>query len=42
MVKWIDEDDEHDLTPFEVNVILDWYPPSWSGGTYKEMGHGGG
>jgi len=39
MVKWIDEDDEHDLTPFEVNVILDWYPPSWSGGTYKEMGH---
>jgi len=39
MVKWIDEDDEYDLTSFGVNVILDWYPPSWSGGTYEEMGH---
>ena len=39
MVKWIDEDDEYDLTSFGVNVILDWYPPNWIGGTYEEMGH---
>ena len=34
MVKWIDEDDEFDLTPSCVNKILDWYPPSWVGGKY--------
>ena len=37
MVKWIDEDDEFDLTPSCVNKILDWYPPSWQGDTYEEM-----
>ena len=35
MVKWIDEDDEFDLTPTCVNKILDWYPPSWVGGEYS-------
>jgi len=36
MVKWIDEDDEFDLTPSCVNKILDWYPPSWVGGKYEK------
>jgi len=35
MVKWIDEDEEFDLTPSCVNKILDWYPPSWVGGEYS-------
>tara|TARA_R100001463_G_scaffold18074_1_gene45457 strand:+ start:515 stop:799 length:285 start_codon:yes stop_codon:yes gene_type:complete len=35
MVKWIDEDEEFDLTPSCVNKILDWYPPSWVGGKYS-------
>jgi len=39
MVKWIDEDEEFDLTPTCVNKILKWYPPSWKGGTYEEMEH---
>lgn len=34
MVKWIDEDEEFCLTPTCVNKILDWYPPSWTGGKY--------
>jgi len=34
MVKWIDEEDEFDLTPTCVNKILDWYPPSWVGEKY--------
>ena len=38
MVKWIDEEDEFDLTPSCVNKILGWYPPSWQGGTYEEIG----
>ena len=37
MVKWIDEDDEFDLTPSCVNKILDWYPPSWVGGKYDAV-----
>ena len=35
MVKWIDEDEEFDLTPSCVNKILDLYPPSWVGGEYS-------
>ena len=38
MVKWIDEDDEFGLTSTCVNKILGWYPPSWKGGTYEEIG----
>ncbi len=34
MVKFVDEDDEFDLTPTCVNKILNWYPPSWVGGKY--------
>ena len=39
MVKWIDEDDEYGLTTTCVNEILNWYPPSWVGGTYDEIKH---
>ena len=38
MVKSIDEDEEFDLTSTCVNKILGWYPPSWQGGTYEEIG----
>ena len=38
VVKWIDEDEEFCLTPTCVNKILNWYPPSWQGGTYEEVG----
>ena len=34
IVKFVDEDDEFDLTPTCINKILDWYPPSWVGGKY--------
>ena len=37
MVKWIDEDEEFDLTPTCVNKILKWYPPSWVGGEYDAV-----
>ena len=39
MVKFVDEDDEFGLTSTCVNKILNWYPPSWQGGTYEEMEH---